>query len=108
MKLPIPSIFTTYVLQGMDRLADWPTLMQQFQKTLAKSGGDAQASSDRHSSAPLTLLRMIVRNQHDKSSNAIQSNFLYAAMHIACMNDGCSPSESCPDLPGDLNSLVRK
>jgi hypothetical protein len=91
----------------MDKLADWPKLLVQFQKTIKKSGKSIQTSTIEDGNAPIRLLRMIGRNNQSTSFTAIEANFLYAAMHIACMKDIRSPSEICPDIPGDIDGLVR-
>ena len=92
-------------LQGIDKLANWPKVLEQFRKTISKSRKTIQFSSDRGS--PFRLLRLIARNNTTKTYNAIESNFLYAAMHIACMKELCFPSEVCPDLPDNVDALAR-
>jgi len=91
----------------MDKLADWPAVMCQFQKMLKKSRKTVQVSTPRDQSAPLRLLRLIACNNNTRSYNAIEANFLYAAMHIACMKELRFSVETCPDLPENLNGLVR-
>ena len=59
------------------------------------------------STAPLGLLRMISRNQKQKKYDAVESNFLYAAMHIACMKDLRFSVDTCPDLPDNIDALLR-
>jgi hypothetical protein len=92
-------------LQGIDQLADWPKVLEHFRKTLSKSNKKIQFSSDRGSA--FRLLRLIAGNNRAKTYNAIESNFLYTAMHIACMKELRFPSEVCPDLPDTLNALAR-
>lgn len=99
-----PSHFLT-ILQGMDQLANWPKVLDQFRKTISKSLKPIQFASDRGS--PFRLLRLIARNNTNKNYNAIESNFLYAAMHIACMKELRFLSEVCPDLPDNLDALAR-
>ena len=94
-------------LQGMDKLANWPAVLGHFQKTLVKSKKTTFASTPQGRSAPFRLLRLIARNNTTKNYTAIEANFLYAAMHIACMKELRFPADICPDLPENLNVLVR-
>jgi len=89
----------------MDQLANWPKVLDQFRKTLSKSQKPIQFASDHGS--PFRLLRLIARNNTNRNYNAIESNFLYAAMHIACMKELRFLSEVCPDLPDNLDALAR-
>jgi hypothetical protein len=94
--------------QGMDRLANWPKILQQFRHTLAKSKKTDQSSSVPPArSGALHLLRLIARNHTTKNYTAIEANFLYAAMHIACMKELRFQNEVCPDLPDNLDGLLR-
>jgi len=58
-------------------------------------------------STPFRLLRLIVRNNTTQRYTAVESNFLYAAMHIACMKELHFHSETCPDLPESSEVLVQ-
>jgi hypothetical protein len=92
----------------MDKLANWPTVLEEFRKTLAKSKKTVQfASTPRHQCTPFHLLRLIARNNTTKNYTAIEVNFLYAAMHIACMKELHFAVDKCPDLPEKLDGLIR-
>jgi len=95
-------------LQGLDKLANWPAVLDQFRKTLLKSQKTVEftSPSEDHSRA-FQLLRLITRNHTTKNYTAIEANFLFAAMHIACMQEIHFPKAVCPDLPDNLESLVR-
>lgn len=91
----------------MDKLANWPEVLKQFQKMLEKSGKKIESSSRPQAvHAPIHLLRMIVRNDMMKNYTFIEANMLYAAMHIACMKDLRFSVETCPDLPESIDGLV--
>jgi hypothetical protein len=95
-------------LQGMDKLANWPAALRQFQTTIANSGKSVQISSTLQGlSASSRLLRLIARNNRNQKYTAIEANFLYAATHIACMKELHFQNDVCPDLPEDLGDLVR-
>jgi hypothetical protein len=96
-------------LQGMDKLENWPKVLDQFRTTLEKSKKTTQFMSNptQDRCGPLRLLRLIARNNTTKNYTAIEANFLYAAMHIACMNELRFQNELCPDLPDNLDSLLR-
>lgn len=89
----------------MDRMFDWKGLLQNFQKTMGQSQSSSQSLEDRTS--PLRLLRLIVRNNSRNKLDNIQGNFLYAALHLACMKDLRFPDDTCPDLPENLEVLAR-
>jgi hypothetical protein len=95
-------------LQGMDKMANWPEVLEQFRTTIAKSKKTALfCSMPQDRRGPFSLLRLISRNHTSRNYNAIEGNFLYAAMHIACMKELCFQKEVCPDLPDSLDALVR-
>lgn len=87
-------------------MAEWPEVLKLFEKTMKSSQKTAIVCPERTSS-PFRLLHLIARNNTNKNYNAIESNFLYAALHIACMKELRFPKESCPDLPDDLDALAR-
>lgn len=92
----------------MDKLANWPAVLEEFKKTLTKSKKTVNfdsAAQDR--SCPFRLLRLIARNNTTRNYTAIEANFLYAAMHIAFMNELRFKNEACPDLPENLDSMIR-
>jgi hypothetical protein len=93
-------------IQGMDKLANWPAVLEQFRTTVTKSKKTVQLTpQDKY--GPFNLLRLIARNNTTKIYTAIEANFLYTAMHIACMKELRFPNEVCPDLPDNLDSLLR-
>jgi hypothetical protein len=95
-------------MQGMEKLADWPKVLREYRQILSKSKKTAKFSTPPASqSSPFRLLSLIARNQTTKNYTAIEANFLYAAMHIACMKELCFPKEACPDLPDDIDALVQ-
>lgn len=92
----------------MDKLGDWPAVLEQFKKTVAKSKKTFHLSATpQDRSAPFRLLGLIARNNTTQSYTAIEANFLYAAMHIACMKELRFQKEACPDLPENLDALAR-
>jgi hypothetical protein len=93
----------------MDKLENWPKVLDQFRTTLEKSKKTTQFMSNptQDRCGPFRLLRLIARNNTTKNYTAIEANFLYAAMHIACMNELRFQNELCPDLPDNLDSLLR-
>ena len=93
-------------LQGIDKMANWPEVLDIFQKTVSVSQKPSDLSME-HNSSPFRLLRLIERNNTNKNYNAIESNFLYAALHIACMKELRFTRGTCPDLPDDLDGLAR-
>jgi hypothetical protein len=93
-------------LQGIDKMANWPGVLDIFQKTVSVSQKPSDLSME-HNSSPFRLLRLIERNNTNKNYNAIESNFLYAALHIACMKELRFTTGTCPDLPDDLDGLAR-
>jgi hypothetical protein len=93
-------------LQGMEKMANWSAVMKQFRAMLTRSKKTAEVTlQDWY--GPFRLLRLIARNNTNKLYNAIEANFLYAAMHIACMKELHFPNEVCPDFPDNLDSLLR-
>jgi hypothetical protein len=93
-------------VQGMDKLAHWPVVLEQFWTTITKLKKTVQLTpQDKYD--PFNLLRLIARNNTSKIYTAIKANFLYTAMHITCMKELRFPNEVCPDLPDNLDSLLR-
>jgi len=91
----------------MDKLADWPKVLYGFKDMLEKCTRSVKLVSTQHQdTAPLRLLRFISRNASTKSYTAIESNFLYAAMHLACMQELRFSMDTCPDLPDNLEALI--
>jgi hypothetical protein len=90
----------------MDKMANWPQVLQGFKDVLKKSQKTVQVPPE-DLSTPFRLLRLIARNNTSKNYNATEANFLYAAMHIACMKELRFQSGACPDLPENLDGLVR-
>jgi hypothetical protein len=83
-------------------------VLQEFKKTVekAKATNTSKISPDR--SSPFRLLRLIGLNNNNKNFTAIESNFLYAAFHIACMKELNFPKDACPDLTDELDALTLK
>jgi hypothetical protein len=94
------------LLQGIEKMVEWPKVLDTFRNTVSVSSKPSNLSAD-HISSPFRLLRLIERNNKNKNYNAIESNFLYAALHIACMKELRFSKEMCPDLPDDLDGLAR-
>jgi hypothetical protein len=104
----LTSIHFPNILQGLDKLANWPLVLEQFQKTLKKANKTVEfTSSTEDRSSPFRLLRLIARNSTTRNYTALESNFLFAAMHIACMQELRFPNTVCPDLPENLDALIR-
>lgn len=99
--------FLLTFLQGLDKLANWPSILTQFQKSMQKSNKTVTYTAAPEYRTPFLLLRLIARNNTTRNYTSVESNFLYAAMHIACMRDLQFPKEVCPDLPDKLDSLIR-
>ncbi len=92
-------------VQGTDKLAHWPVVLEQFWTTIIKLKKMVQLTpQDKYD--PFNLLRLIAHDNTTKIYTAIESNFLYTAMHIACMKELCFSNEVCPDLPNNLDSLL--
>jgi hypothetical protein len=93
----------------MDKMANWPVVLDQFQKTIATSHKTVEVPSlppgQQH--FPYRLLQLIARNNTSRNYNAIEANILYAAMHVACMKELHCPTDACPDLPDNLDTLLR-
>jgi hypothetical protein len=97
------------LLQGLDKLASWPNVLFNFQNVLTKAQKRVSLSPQPHDrSAAYQLLRLVARNTNTKNYASIEANFLFAAMHIACMKDLSFPNDACPDLPDDFSSLVHR
>jgi hypothetical protein len=90
----------------MDKLTCWPSVLDQFRTTVMKSKKPVPVMQEERSGLS-HLLRLIARNHSTKHYNAIEANFLYAAMHIACMKELRFANNVCPDLPENFDSLVR-
>jgi len=90
----------------MDKLANWPSVLNQFKDMLTKSSKPVEFTPDERST-PFRLLRHIARNNMAKNYTAIESNFLFAAMHLACMKEFQFQRDTCPDLPENLDITVR-
>jgi hypothetical protein len=90
----------------MDKLAHWPTILTQFRdvfkKSMTKSTLPPQTLL-----GPVRLLRLIARNNLSKIYNAIEANFLHAAIHIACMKELRFQSGTCADLPENIEAVIR-
>ena len=89
----------------MDKLTSWPSVLEQFRTTVMKSKKTVQVLQEERSGL-FHLLRLIARNNTTKVYNAIEANFLYAAMHIACMKELRFANDACPDLPDSFDSLL--
>jgi hypothetical protein len=92
----------------MEKMANWPQALQEFKKTVdkAKAKNISNISPDR--SSPFRLLRLIGRNNNNRNFSAIESNFLHAAFHIACMKELNFEKDECPDLTDELDALTSK
>jgi hypothetical protein len=96
-------------LQGMDKMAHWPTVLEDFWKTIDKSTRTFQLPSATQAHlTPFHLLLLIACNNTSRTYTAIEANFLYAAMHIACMKELHFTGDTCPDLPENLDDLVHR
>jgi hypothetical protein len=96
--------------QGMDKLHSWPNMLLNFRDMLAKVKKEIPLPSTpipSDGNAPLCLVRMLTRNQNTQNYTSIEANFLFAAMHIACMRDLCFSTDAYPDLPDSFCSLPR-
>jgi len=60
---------------------------------------------DGNFSAPIRILRMLSRNRAAHTYDATESNFLHAAMHVACLKDFYYPQDHFPDLPDRIEKL---
>ena len=97
---------TLKYLQGMDKLAHWPTILTRFRDVLKKSTRTSTLPPQ-ILPGPVRLMRLIARNDSSNTYNAIEANFLHAAMHIACMKELRFQSGICPDLPEDIEAVIR-
>ncbi len=90
----------------MDRLVDWFGHLLAAKKVLSKSplAVAGQAAKEPESSI-FRILRMIMRCQALLKYAAIKSNFLHAAMHLACMIECSFPAGMPPDLPCSIDQL---
>ena len=98
--------FSSNHLQGLDKLANWPNVLVDFRNMLDNSQRTVEIAPA-HLSSPFRLLRFIVGNNMTQRYTAIEANFLYAAMHLACMQHLHFRTETCPDLPENLDGLVQ-
>jgi hypothetical protein len=89
----------------LDKLANWPLIVTQFRELLNKSKKTFQLPPQTLPT-PFRLLRLIARNNTNKNYNAIEANFLYAAMHLACMKELRFQRGMCPDLLESIDALV--
>jgi len=97
------------LMQGIDKLRNWPNVLLDFRKVLSKAKKTVPLSRDPvDSSAAFRLLRLIAQNRNTKSYTAIESNFLFAALHLACMRDICLSDDACPDLPDNIFAMVKE
>ena len=78
----------------MDKLGDWPAVLLDFKKMLPKSNNIPTPPSG-DASAPLRLFRMIIQNNSTRNYSAVEANFLYAAVHIAFMNELTFSNDAC-------------
>lgn len=91
----------------MDKLSNWPQVLFNFRKMLSNAKKTVPFSSrPQDRSATCRLLRLIVRNSNTKRYTSIEANFLFAAMHLACMRDLRLSKDACPDLPENFSSFV--
>jgi hypothetical protein len=91
----------------MNQLADWPAVLIDFQKIMKKSTTlQNNSATPGNGSPPVRLWRMISRNKSTRNYGAIEANFLYAAMHLACMNVLKFPKEACPDIPDRIDNII--
>jgi hypothetical protein len=97
-------VFLKY-FQGLDKLANWPKVLVEFRDMLKMSQRTVEVAPP-HLSTPFRLLRLILSNNTTQRYTAIEANFLYAAMHIACMMELGFHIGTCPDLPENLDGLV--
>jgi hypothetical protein len=90
----------------MDKMANWPSVLTQFQK-MVNTSEKTVGSPSLELSTPLRIMDMISRNKSTRNYTAIEANFLYAAMHIACMRELQFRKDTCPDLPEALDGLFQ-
>ena len=88
-------------------MANWPLVLTQFCKTIQKSTKTVMFDEVPQERTPFQLLCLIAHNNTTRNYTSVESNFLYPAMHIACMWDLHFPKEVCPDLPDKSDSLIR-
>ena len=96
------------LLQGIDKLGNWPKLLGNFRNTLAKAKKRVPVleTLSQDFNPTMRLLRLIARNKNAKSYTCIEANFLFAAMHIAFMKDTRFPKNTCPDLPDNIYTFL--
>jgi DNA polymerase III epsilon subunit-like protein len=90
----------------LDKLANWPNVLVEFHNMLNNTQRTVEVAPP-GLSTPFRLLRLIVQNNTTHRHTAIEANFLYAAMHIACMKELRFHRETCPDLPESSDGLVQ-
>ncbi len=56
--------------------------------------------------APLRLLRMISHTRTTSKYASVESNFLFVAMHVACMKELPFPPDVFPDLPDKYDKFL--
>jgi hypothetical protein len=86
----------------MNKLGDWPRVLLDFRKMARKATTETKPLLIGNTKNPIRLLHMIARNGNLKNYSKVEANFLYAAMHVACMNDLTFAREAYPDLPDKL------
>jgi hypothetical protein len=101
------SAFAEINCQGMDRLGDWPKVVQNFSTIMQKLKLHATSPPpDTSSPAPVRLLRLLARNECSQQYSKIEGNFLVAAVHVACMKEVAFPHGSFPDIPDNLEEMA--
>ncbi len=105
-------LFTSFAVslkfsQGMNKLANWPDLLFDFRKCFEKSAVTSTISDNPSmESAPLRLLRMISHTRATAKYASVESNFLFAAMHVACMKELPFLPDVLPDLPDKYDKFL--
>ncbi|KAF8869968.1 hypothetical protein CPB84DRAFT_1855891 [Gymnopilus junonius] len=93
-------------LYGYTKLHDWIGLAHSF-KAAVESYVDKEPEipASLPSNPIESLLCMLRANEKKTSYNAIESNFIRAAIHVGCQRMVVFPEHMVPDLPGDLQKL---
>ncbi len=95
-----------FCVQAYERLKDWPSVIDRFQKAFSKSTSlSPQTDPPNGSSRLLILMRLLVRNELKSHYVNIENNLLYAALHVYALNMGIFPQGVIPNLPGEQRNV---
>lgn len=103
----LPELYhLTSFVQAYERLKDWPSVIERFQKAVSKSTSlSPQTDIPDGSSRLLILMRLLVRNELKSHYVNIENNLLYAALHVYALNMGIFPQGVIPNLPGEQRNV---